>query len=118
FLGWGDAEDQLLSEEPSAEQDEPNVPAARLSPPLLFGPPLALLALAVAFGFVPGLAGHAAAWAARFEDRPAHAAEVLAGKTPAPLPPVGAEAGAAAYAYGFASTAGALAFAAFGLYRR
>ena len=100
FLGWGDADDPLLS------------------PPLLFGPPLALLLLAVVFGFVPGLAGHAAGWATRFEDRPAHAAEVLAGKPPAPVRSSGEQAGAAAYGYGFASTAGALAVAAFGLYRR
>ena len=118
FLGWGDADDPLLSKEPSAGEDEPDVPSSRLSPPLLFGPPLALLLLAVAFGFVPGLAGHAAGWATRFEDRPAHAAEVLAGKPPAPVRSSGEQAGAAAYGYGFASTAGALAVAAFGLYRR
>jgi multicomponent Na+:H+ antiporter subunit D len=118
FLGWGDAEDPSLSHEPPAEKEEPEVPGARLSPPLLFGPALALLAVAVGVAFTPGLAGRATQWAARFEDRPAHAAEVLAGKVPPAAPPPTFHAGGDAFAYRAVSTVGALGFALFGLYRR
>jgi multicomponent Na+:H+ antiporter subunit D len=117
-LGWGDEEDPLLSHEPPAEEEEPSVPESRLSPPLLFGPALALLAVAIGVAFTPGLGDHATRWAQRFEDRPAHAAEVLSGKVPPALPPAPVQAGFAPYAYSLASLAGALAFALFGLYRR
>src|SRR5206468_11995815 len=69
-------------------------------------------------GFTPGLAGRATQWAQRLEDRPAHAAEVLAGEIPPATAAPAFHAGAAPYAYGAVSTAGALGFALFGLYRR
>jgi multicomponent Na+:H+ antiporter subunit D len=117
-LGWGDEEDPLLSHEPPAEREEPHVPKSRLSPPLLFGPALALIAAAIAVGFIPGLGDHATRWAQRLEDRPAHAAEVLAGKLPRAVPPAPVHAGVAPYAYSLASLAGAVVFALFGLYRQ
>src|SRR5215210_824860 len=117
-LGWGDGEDPLLTPEPPAADDEPDVPESGLTRPLLSATPLALLAAGIAVGLTPGLADRATAWAQRLEDRPAHAAEVLEGKVPPPRPPVPVGTGAAPYVYSGASLAGALAFAAFGLYRR
>jgi multicomponent Na+:H+ antiporter subunit D len=117
-LGWGDEEDPLLSHEPPAEEEEPQVPESRLSPPLLFGPALALIVAAIGVGFTPGLGDRATRWAERLEDRPAHAAEVLAGKLPPALPPAPVHPGVAPYVYSLASLAGAVAFALFGLYRR
>jgi multicomponent Na+:H+ antiporter subunit D len=118
FLGWGDAEDPSLSHEPPAEEEEPHPPSSRLSPPLLFGPALALVAVGLGLAFTPGLAGRATQWAQRFEDRPAHAAEVLAGVRPPPASPPAFHPGAAPYVYGGISTVGALGFALFGLYHR
>jgi NADH:ubiquinone oxidoreductase subunit 5 (subunit L)/multisubunit Na+/H+ antiporter MnhA subunit len=113
-LGWGDEEDPLLSHEPPAEEDEPQVPESRLSPPLLFGPALALLIAAIGVGFTPGLGDRATRWAERLEDRPAHAAEVLAGKLPPAVPPAPVHVGIVPYAYSFASLAGAIVFALVG----
>jgi multicomponent Na+:H+ antiporter subunit D len=116
-FGWGEGEDPLLSHEPPAEE-EPRVPASRLSPQLLFGPAVALLAVAIGVAFTPRLGDHATRWAQRLEDRQAHAAEVLAGKLPPAVPPVPVHAGIAPYAYSLASLAGAVVFALFGLYRQ
>ena len=118
FLGWGDADDPLLSAEPPPAEEEPESAGSRLSPPLLFGPAAALLLVGAGIAFTPGLADRATAWAKRVEDRPAHAAEGLGGKPPPGSPPVAVGAGAAPYAYGLASTVGAVLFALFGLYRR
>jgi multicomponent Na+:H+ antiporter subunit D len=118
FLGWGDAEDPLLSHEPSAEEEEPEIPGGRLSPPLLFGPALALIVVGLGLAFTPGLAGHATQWAQRLEDRPAHAAEVLRGVEPGEAAAPSFDPGTAPYVYGAISTVGAVGFAAFGLYRR
>jgi multicomponent Na+:H+ antiporter subunit D len=117
-FGWGDEDDPLLSPEPPAEEEEPDVPKSRLSPPLLFGPAVALLALAIGVAFTPGLGERATQWAQRLEDRPAHAAEVLAGTIPPAAAPAPVDAGVAPWAYSAASLAGAIVFAAFGLYRR
>jgi multicomponent Na+:H+ antiporter subunit D len=118
FLGWGEADDPELSHEPPAEEEEPEETGGRLSPPLLFGPALALVAVGCALAFTPGLAGRATQWAQRLEDRPAHAAEVLRGVVPSTARRPAFEPGAAPYAYGAASTVGAIGFALFGLYRR
>jgi multicomponent Na+:H+ antiporter subunit D len=118
FLGWGDAEDPSLSHEPPAEEEEPQEPTGRLSPPLLFGPALALIAVGLGLAFTPGLADRATQWAQRFEARPAHAAEVLRGVEPTPVAAPSFQAGAAPFVYATVSTLGALGFAAFGLYRR
>ncbi|HSC50182.1 MAG TPA: proton-conducting transporter membrane subunit [Gaiellaceae bacterium] len=118
FLGWGDTDDPLLSAEPPPAEEEPEVAASRFSPPLLFGPALALLIVGAGVSLTPGLASHATAWAERLVDRPSHAAEVLAGTLPPPTPPVPLGVGFLPYAYAIASFVLALGFAAFGLYRR
>jgi multicomponent Na+:H+ antiporter subunit D len=69
-------------------------------------------------GFTPGLAGRATQWAQRLEDRPGHAAEVLHEAVPPAVGRPGFHPGTAPYVYGGISTAGALGFALFGLYRR
>jgi multicomponent Na+:H+ antiporter subunit D len=118
FLGLGDAEDPSLSHEPPAAEEEPERVPGRVSPPLLFGPALALIGVGLGLAFTPGLAGRATQWAQRLEDRPAHAAEVLRGVVPRPASPPAFHPGAAPYVYGVISTVGAVGFAAFGLYRR
>ena len=118
FLGWGDEDDPLLSAEPPESEEEPAASDSRFSPPLLFGPALALLLAGAVFSFVPGLAERATAWAQRSQDRPAHAAEVLAGTVPPAPETIPLHAGFAPYAYSIASWLLALAFALFGLYRR
>jgi multicomponent Na+:H+ antiporter subunit D len=118
FLGWGDAEDPLLSHEPPAEEEEPEAPGGRLSPPLLFGPALALVVVGLGLAFTPGLAGRATQWAQRLEDRPARAAEVLRGVKRPELAAPSFHPGAAPFVYCAISTVGALGFAGFGLYRR
>ena len=118
FLGWGDADDPSLSHEPRAADEEPEKVPGRVSPPLLFGPALALIVVGLGLAFTPGLAGRATQWAQRFENRPAHAAEVLRGVVPPAASAPAFHPGAAPYVYGAISTVGAVAFALFGLYRR
>ncbi len=118
FLGWGEAEDPLLTREPPPAEEEPNVSGSRVSPALMFVPTLLVLIAGIGIGFMPGLAGRATQWAQRVEDRPSHAAEVLAGKLPPVTPPPAFHSGAAPYVYGALSTLGALLWALFGLYRR
>jgi multicomponent Na+:H+ antiporter subunit D len=118
FLGWGDAEDPLLTAEPPPLEEEPEVRRSRLRVPLMFRPSLALLLVGAGIAFTPGLAARATQWAERLENRPAHAVEVLAGKAPPVTARPTFHAGAAPYAYGAVSTVGAVGFALFGLYRR
>jgi multicomponent Na+:H+ antiporter subunit D len=118
FLGWGDEVDPLLSAEPPPSEEEPEFSSSRISSPLLFGPALALLLVGAALSFTPQLSGEATQWAQRFQDRPAHAAEVLAGRLPPASPAAPTGAGFAPYGFGIASTVLAVGFAAFGLYRR
>jgi multicomponent Na+:H+ antiporter subunit D len=118
FLGLGDEDDPSLSHEPPAAAAEPEEVPRRVSPPLLFGPALGLIAVGLGLAFMPGLAGQATQWAQRFEDRPAHSAEVLRGAKPTRAPVPAFRPGAAPYVYGGISTVGAIGFAAFGLYRR
>ena len=118
FLGWGDADDPLLSHEPPPAEEEPEETGSRVSPGLLFTPALVLLVAGIVVGFTPQLAERATAWAQRLENRPDHAAEVLAGTVPPPVAPVPLHAVVAPYAYAIASFVLACAFALFGLYRR
>jgi multicomponent Na+:H+ antiporter subunit D len=117
FGGLGEAEDPLLSHEPEESQAEP-ADMRRVSEPVLWIPAVALAVVGLGLAFVPGLAGHALRNAGRVLDRPARAREVLHGVAPPPGPTPSYSPSATAYAYGAASTLGALAFAAFGLYRR
>ena len=118
FLGLGDADDPSLSHEPPSAEEEPEDVPGPVSPPLLFGPALALIAVGLGLAFTPGLAGRATQWAQRLEDRPAHAAEVLGGVLPHAVSPAAFHPGLAPYVYGAVSTVGAFGFALFGLYRR
>ena len=118
FFGWGDAEDPLLSIEPPPAEEEPEPNGSRVSPLLLFGPALALLIVGVGLAFTPRLAERSTQWAQRLEDRPSHAAEVLAGRLPPAGAPVPVHAGFAPYGYGLVSLALACGLALVGLYRR
>jgi multicomponent Na+:H+ antiporter subunit D len=118
FLGLGDADDPSLSHEPQAAEEEPEHVPGPVSPPLLFGPALALIVVGLGLAFTPGLAGRSMQWAQRLADQHAHAAEVLGGVVPGPESPPAFHPGAAPYLYGAASTVGAIGFALFGLYRR
>jgi multicomponent Na+:H+ antiporter subunit D len=107
FLGWGADDDDLLSREgQDQEQDEPEGRGlGRVS--AVCATLLAVVALALPVA--PALAGRAEQAAARLQDRPARAAELLHGApVPAPGPPPAWSPTASALAEGAASTAGAL----------
>jgi multicomponent Na+:H+ antiporter subunit D len=117
FLGWGEAQDRLLSHEPEESHEEPE-DGGRVSQPLLAIPAVTLAVVGLGLAFVPNVAGHALEIAGRVVDRTEHARAVLHGVTPANRPTPSYSPSASAYAWGAASTVGALAFGAFGLYRR
>ena len=115
FLGWGPAEDELLTPEPQEEPAE-----QRAFAPLMRAAAAVALVLGLAASVVPGLERRAEAAAHRFVDRAAYAAQVLHGSEPAPSvrePYDVPSATAASVAYGAGSVALALAVAAFGLWR-
>ena len=116
FLGWGDAEDELLGD--PVEEDPAELDVRR---PLLVGVALAAIVLGLAISVAPGLGQRAEYAADRFRDTSGYAARVLHGRamTPPPSLPIAIHAtslasilsatGATVFAFG-------LAFA--GLYRR
>ena len=116
FLGWGDAEDELLGD--PVEEDPAELDVRR---PLLVGVALAAIVLGLAISVAPGLGQRAEYAADRFRDTSGYAARVLHGRamTPPPSLPIAIHAtslesilsatGATVFALG-------LAFA--GLYRR
>jgi multicomponent Na+:H+ antiporter subunit D len=115
FLGWGPAQDELLTPEPKEEPAEQQAFA-----PLMRAAAAVALALGLAASVVPGLERRAEAAAHRFVDRAAYAAQVLHASEPArsaPLPYDVPTATAASLAYGAGSCALALGVAAFGLWR-
>ena len=117
FLGLGDRDDPLLSQQPQhAEREEPEDDVRR--PRVALAAAGALLALALGLALVPGLPRHAVAAAAQAQDRHALVEAVLHGvpEPPASAPPQ--HVGVAAYAEGLATTAAALLLALVGLYRR
>ena len=81
-------------------------------------PGVALALAGLGLAFAPGLAGDAIHHAQRAADRVAHAAEVLQGVHPRPARTKSYSPSTTAIVHGVSSTLGALAFAAFGLYRR
>jgi multicomponent Na+:H+ antiporter subunit D len=117
FLGLGDAEDPLLSTEPPEATQEPRA-RGRLRPVVMSLPALALAVAGLGLAFAPGIAGQAIHHAQRLQDRAAHAREVLQGTRPRHESVPSYSPSMAALLYGLATTLGALAFAAFGLYRR
>ena len=117
FVGLGEPRDPLLSHEPEEPEAEPS-DVRRVNELLLWLPAVGLAIVGLGLVFVPDLAGHALRDAGRLVDRSAHASEVLHGSASSPAPVPSYSPSATAYAYGVASTVGAVAFAAFGLYRR
>jgi multicomponent Na+:H+ antiporter subunit D len=116
FVGWGAADDALLTRQ--AEEDPPeNV--ARV--PLLAGVAAVMLAAGLVISVVPGLGQRAEYGAERFRDRAAYADRVLHGQpmrqTPR-LPFVVQPTSGASIGYGLGAGALALAVAALGLWRR
>ena len=117
FLGWGPAEDPMLSWQP------PESPSERSAAmPLLLSVAAVAIALGLAGSVVPGLQQRSEHGAERFVDRPAYVESVLHGKRaegpkerlPYTVEPATHE----GIAYGLAATALALAVGAFGLWYR
>jgi multicomponent Na+:H+ antiporter subunit D len=115
FLGLGPTTDPLLRRQP----DEPTEPEpAERSPILLLGPAAALLVVALGLAFAPELAARAQQVATHELDRPALVAAVLHGR-PSPMPRLAAHSYSSAdWAYGVASSTGAVALGLLLLYRR
>ena len=116
FLGWGPAEDPLLSEEPDESPSERGA-----SVRLMAAVSGAAIVLGLGVSIVPGLGQRTELAARRFADRHAYAARVLHGvAVPAPprpsfgLLPIDET----ALLYGLGATAIALAAAAFGLWHQ
>jgi multicomponent Na+:H+ antiporter subunit D len=116
FLGWGAAEDELLSPEPdeAAPERDANVP-------LMAAVTAVVIVAGLAVSVVPGLAQRAETGAHRFVDRAAYTARVLHGK-PVPLPPrppvTIPSATRSSLLYGTGSLLVALATGALGLWHR
>jgi multicomponent Na+:H+ antiporter subunit D len=114
FAGWGPP----ARDDPHAgagDDDDPGPEADRGGEPLLAGAAALLVALAVAWGLVPGLADAAARAAASFVDTPGYAAQVLDGVArTAPATEV-RQPGETAFLYALSSLAGAVLVAAAGL---
>ena len=117
FLGWGGTTDPALGpQHASAEEDEPR---ERPRSPVLLAPAAALLVLGVGLSVWPGAGDRAVTAAARIVDHRAHAAEVLAGRRPAPQPSAHVSSfGAGSILDGVASAAGAGGLALLTLRRR
>ena len=117
FLGWGEAQDSLLSPEPDESREVEHPPRKR--PPIMLVPAAALVLASLGLSLVPGLEHGLKREAARFEDRPAYAQAALSqstATTPSPALELPAF-GSSAVGYGVASAAGALLLGLVGLYR-
>ncbi|HEX6762821.1 MAG TPA: complex I subunit 5 family protein [Gaiellaceae bacterium] len=114
FLGWGAADDPILSDEP-----EEKAPAREASVRLMTGVTALMIALGLIASVVPGLVQRTETGAQRFADRAAYTARVLHG-TPVPLPPrppvIVESSTAASLEYGVGALLVALAVAALGLW--
>jgi len=116
FLGWGPAEDPLLSEEP----DESPIQRSA-SVPLMTAVSAVAILLGLAVSGVPGLAQRSRLAAERFVDRQAYAAHVLHGvQVPLPATPSFGllPLDEAAVLYGLGAVAIALGAAALGLWHQ
>ena len=115
FLGWGPADDELLSAEPSESP-----PERTASLPALLAVTAAVLVLGLVASVAPGLGQRVEQAAGRARDRIAYVHRVLDGRTlPAPpRPPVSVESTTTdSVLYGIGGSVIAIAFALFGLYR-
>jgi multicomponent Na+:H+ antiporter subunit D len=114
FLGWGAADDALLSDEP-----EEKAPPREASMTLMTMVTAVTIFLGLIASIVPGFVQRTEAGADRFVGRSAYAARVLHGK-PVPVPPRApvtiAPSTAASIAYGVGALIVALATAALGLW--
>ena len=116
YLGWGSAEEPVLGREQVRPEEEEPVDAGRGSLTLMVSCAAVLLVVAVGLAGWPGLAGKAESAALRTLDRPAHAAEVLAGK-PSPHRSVSTPSpSGTSIAAGLLSAAGAVALALLALF--
>jgi multicomponent Na+:H+ antiporter subunit D len=116
FLGWGDEEDELLSE--AIEEDPLERDVLR---PLLVVIAVVAVAAGVAVSVVPGLGQRAEYAADRFRDTAGYAAVVLHGKAmppPGSLPLAITHTSLESVLYGASATILALGLAFVGLYRR
>jgi multicomponent Na+:H+ antiporter subunit D len=116
FLGWGDAEDELLGKAIEEDPLERNVQR-----PLLLAVALVAVAAGVAISVVPGLGQRAEYAADRFRNTSAYAAAVLHGgavRPPASLPVAIEHTSRESILYGVAATIIAIGLALVGLYRR
>jgi multicomponent Na+:H+ antiporter subunit D len=114
FLGWGPAEDDLLSPEPDESPQERNAHI-----PLMWAVTAVMIVLGLLASVVPGLEPRSERGAQRFVDRAAYADRVLHGvalhtgpRLPFDLP----SASTASLAYGCGALLVALLVAAFGLW--
>jgi multicomponent Na+:H+ antiporter subunit D len=118
FLGLGPRRDPLLSEqEDEPEEGEPEAEKGRRSRLVLLLPPVALVVIGFGIAFAPGIAERAVQQAARFQDRPGYAAEVLHGRVPTLAPLAVHTYDGADWVWGTMSVAGAIGLAAFLLLR-
>ncbi|MFL5928216.1 MAG: complex I subunit 5 family protein, partial [Gaiellaceae bacterium] len=83
FLGWGEPDDPLLSEEPS----ESSPPGEQPNLGLMQGVTLALAVAGLAAGALTGFAARAVEAAHQFVDRESYARVVLDHRPPTPAPP-------------------------------
>jgi multicomponent Na+:H+ antiporter subunit D len=116
FLGWGPADDPLLSAEPPEES-----PEEQANRPMMLGVAAFLVALGLLSSVVPSLEDRSVDAAARFRDRHAYVERVLHGKVTVARsaaafavhrPP------AASILYAFGAALVTLGAVGFGLYRR
>jgi len=119
FLGLGEAEDPLLTQQPDEPEEGESDERGGRSPSLMLLPGFVLALAAFGLAFVPRLLSRADIVAGRFMDRTTHAHEVLFGvEPPAPPSPLPHPVGAVDYGYGTASVVGAVLLALALLYRR
>jgi multicomponent Na+:H+ antiporter subunit D len=115
FLGWGAAEDWLLTQQPPEDLPERD---AKL--PLMLGVTATLIVLGLVVSVVPGLSQRAEYGSERFRDRAAYAERVLHGVPMATkhLPYVVQPTSGASIAFGVGAGVLTVLLAAFGLWRQ
>jgi multicomponent Na+:H+ antiporter subunit D len=114
-FGWGSDKEPVLGEEhPAVEEEPPHPPRGSLV--VMIGAAAALLVAGVGLAAWPGLSGKAEAAALRSLDRPAHAAEVLAGRAPPHEPASAPSPSAKSIVAALVSAGGAVGLAALALF--
>jgi len=111
FLGWGVANDPLLSPQPEEHEPEEDEQPR----PVLLTIAALLVAGALALGFAPGLASRALTGAEQFRDRQAYTAEVLEAQEPKPRPLPPQHTSAESVLLSLLTLAGTIAVAGWGL---